>query len=190
MGSAGGAAAGSAGGSATSAAGGTTTGSAGGAATGSAGGSATGSASGSAAGAASVPAAGSGKVGISDADAVRVRAWFAALPKVPASPAIAFDDGKGPHFLDGKQLLARLGKLAKSIRANIRAGRRMSAEYVKPPLVKPTLTTTSHEIREIMLGVTAPRHVPPGIQAEFLYDGDDKLVGVSVQLLRREDLSD
>jgi hypothetical protein len=129
-------------------------------------------------------------VRISTADAARVRAWFAALPKVPASPAIAFDDGSGAHFVDGKQLLAALGKLARPIRASIRASKHMSAEYVKTPVVKPTLTTTSHEVREILLEVTVPGRTPPGIAAELLYDGDDKLIGANVQLLTEEDLSD
>jgi hypothetical protein len=119
-----------------------------------------------------------------------VRAWFAALPDVPPSPAIDFDDGTGSHFISGKQLVAKLGKVTKRIRANVRTGRHMSAEYVKPPLVKLTLSTTSHDIREIMLGITAPKRNPPGIQAELLYDGDNKLIGVSIQLLRQEDLAD
>lgn len=58
-------------------------------------------------------------------------------------------------IVDGKQLLATLGKLAKPIRANVHAGKHMSAEYVKPPIVRPTVTTNSPELREILLAVIA-----------------------------------
>jgi hypothetical protein len=131
-----------------------------------------------------------GKLNISAADTSRVRAWFAALPEVPASPAIAIENDSGSSFVDGKQLVAALGKLAKPIRANVRAGKNMSADYVSPPLIKPTLAGKSRDIREVLLAITAPGREPPGIYAELLYDGDDQLVGVSVQWMTQEDVLD